>query len=217
MQISRDGPVTPYAFILQQYCNFGDLSKYMTMVQPRTLSLKEIYLFFKDITSGLAYLHSSNCLHQNLKPNKVLLHKETEETPIRALLSGFGDILIGKNTQSRLSDWKVQSIGDYAPELLRRDEFGRYGYYTAKCDMFGLGLILYFMRFGKLPYESVDVTRQKIISWSGFQDIPGERQEEPDLPEDIVHLLKRLLAVDPADRPTAEEVLAMLNTPSRLD
>jgi serine/threonine protein kinase len=91
---------------------------------------------------------------------------------------------------------------------------GRYANFTTKSDVFSLGMILYFMCFGRLPYQSanalqeeledVDELRAEITHWQGFQD---ERRERPDLPSKLYQLLKRLLALNPVERPSANEVL----------
>ena len=85
-------------------------------------------------------------------------------------------------------------------------------------------MILYFMCFGRLPYhaanavqeelEDIDMLRAEITDWKGFQD---ERRERPDLPPKLYHLLKRLLAIDPNERPSANEVLSAMKNEAVLD
>jgi serine/threonine protein kinase len=85
-------------------------------------------------------------------------------------------------------------------------------------------MILYFMCFGRLPYtsadsiqeefEDLDMLRAEISTWSGFKD---ERQERPDLPDQLYEFLIRLLAINPLERPSAEEILHAIRTESGLD
>jgi serine/threonine protein kinase len=107
---------------------------------------------------------------------------------------------------------------------LKQDEFGRYGNFTTKSDIFSLGMILYFMCFGRLPYQSadsiqeefedIDLLRAEISSWSGFQD---ERRERPELPVELYDFLKKLLAISPADRPSADDILQSLHLNKNLE
>jgi len=118
MQISTFGPAVPCVFILQQYCNAGDLHDYMfglkgtitkeqmknrarrasrgerpdlkPLRSARHLSFEEIFAFFRDITSGLNYLHRSGYVHRDLKPSNCLLHKTGDH--IRVLVSDFGEM-----------------------------------------------------------------------------------------------------------------------------
>lgn len=91
---------------------------------------------------------------------------------------------------------------------------GGYENFTAKSDIFSLGMILYFMCFGNLPYlgadmvneenENLDTLREEIMAWPGLGERTGLR---PDLPERLYQSLKALISPDPSVRPTAEEIL----------
>ena len=251
VQLSRFGPSVPCAFILQQYCNSGDLLHYIIGSGPavtntkellkeqmrrrskghserpgelnpsqRKLSFEEIYSFFKDITSGLAHLHASNYIHRDLKPSNCLLHRDGNE--FRCLISDFGEVQ--PENVVRKSTGATGTISYCAPEVLKQDRLGNYGNFTTKSDIFSLGMILYFMCFGRLPYESTeniqeefedaDLLRAEISSWSGFQD---ERRERPELPNQLYTFLKRLLSLDPAERPTAYEIIQAIQTEKGLD
>ncbi|KAH9892172.1 protein kinase-like protein [Xylariomycetidae sp. FL2044] len=244
VQLHRFGPSVACAFILQQYCNHGDLLQYIIGDRPkettkeqlkaqmrrrskatserphdlfasqRRLSFEEIYSLFKDITSGLAYLHHANYVHRDLKPSNCLLHHENGK--LTCLISDFGEVQPGNAV--RQSTGTTGTISYCAPEVLRLDVNGRYGNFTTKSDVFSLGMILYFLCFGGLPYlnantveeelEDIDLLRAEIADWKGFQD---ERRERPDLPAKLYQLLKQMLALDPAQRPGATEVLSVMN------
>lgn len=249
--LSRFGPSVPCAFILQQYCNSGDLLHYIIgpgtapksvkeqlkaqmrrrskgqldvpvdlRASQRKLSFEEIYSFFKDIASGLAHLHASNYIHRDLKPSNCLLHKDGNE--FKCLISDFGEVQ--PENVVRKSTGSTGTISYCAPEVLKQDQFGRYANFTAKSDIFSLGMILYFMCFGRLPYKSadsiqeefedMDTLRAEISAWSGFQD---ERRERPELPNQLYNFLKRLLSLNPADRPNANEILHAIQTEKGLD
>ncbi|KAI1355504.1 kinase-like domain-containing protein [Xylaria sp. FL0043] len=244
VHIHRFGPSVACAFILQQYCNSGDLLRYVIGDQPaqttkeqlkaqirrrskghgerppevtpsqRRLSLEEIYSLFKDITSGLAYLHSANYIHRDLKPSNCLLHHENGK--LICLISDFGEVQ--PRNAVRNSTGTTGTISYCAPEVLKMDARGQFGNFTVKSDVFSLGMILYFLCFGRLPYrnanvvqeelEDIDELRAEIAGWKGFLD---ERRERPDLPSKLYQLLKKMLALDPDERPSATEVLGILN------
>jgi serine/threonine protein kinase len=124
----------------------------------------------------------------------------------------------------RKSTGATGTISYCAPEVLKRDASGRYANFTTKSDIFSLGMILYFMCFSRLPYssadsiqeefEDLDQLRAEISAWSGFQE---ERRERPDLPDQLYEFLKRLLAIDPLGRPSADEIMLAIQTGSNLD
>lgn len=251
VQLTRFGPSVACAFILQQYCNAGDLLQYVVGDQPkettkeelkaqmrrrskghseqrpqglfsaqRQLQFEEIYSLFKDITSGLSYLHAANYIHRDLKPSNCLLHREGSH--LTCLISDFGEVQ--PEHAVRKSTGSTGTISYCAPEVLKKESTGRYGNFTTKSDIFSLGMILYFLCFGRLPYhsantvheelEDIDLLRAEITDWKGFQD---ERRERPDLPSKLYQLLKRLLALNPQERPSANEVLSAMKTDATLD
>ncbi|KAE8366181.1 kinase-like domain-containing protein [Aspergillus caelatus] len=239
-KISTFGPSVPCAFILQQYCNAGDLHNYIcgsvqtsTTAQqlkerlrrrsrgepdprtdanePRKLHFEEIYSFFKDITSGLRYLHANGYIHRDLKPNNCLLHKTSDG--IRVLVSDFGEVQAQDSI--RLSTGATGTVSYCAPEVLRREyPGGPFGNFTFKSDIFSLGMILYFLCFAQLPYsnadliheerEDLDRLREEISQWAGFD---YARRMRPELPEQLYTFLERLLSVNPDRRPSADDVL----------
>ena len=250
VKLSNFGPSVPCAFILQQYCNAGDLHDYVlnsakrstsphhlkerarrrSKNQPepprdlpgRKLPFEEIYSFFKDITSGLNHLHINGYIHRDLKPSNCLLHVDgTGERP-RVLVSDFGEVQV--EDMVRKSTGATGTISYCAPEVLRRQTSGVYGNFTRKSDIFSLGMILYFLCFARLPYshadilneenEDLDQLRDEITTWSGLHE---ERKLRPDLPEQLYTFLRRLLSLDPEERPTAEAILLGIKTNSGLD
>jgi serine/threonine protein kinase len=240
VKLSNFGPSVPCAFILQQYCNGGDLHNYILksaesttstqelkerirrrskgqpelpreLNEPRKLHFDEIYRLFKDITSGLRYLHGQGFIHRDLKPQNCLLHNEDDE--MRVLISDFGEVQ--SENAVRRSTGATGTISYCAPEvLLPRYENGPLGEFSFKSDVFSLGMILYFLCFARLPYQHSDVLheeredlnllRAEISEWAGFND---EKRMRPDLPEQLYSFLKRLLSISPEDRPTADDTL----------
>lgn len=199
-KFSTFGPSVPCAFILQQYCNAGDLHNYIcgsvqtsTTAQqlkerlrrkskggpeprvdlggPRMLQLDQIYSFFRDITSGLRHLHMNGYIHRDLKPNNCLLHETSDG--IRVLVSDFGEVQ--SQNAMRKSTGATGTVSYCAPEVLRRDyPDGPFGNFTYKSDIFSLGMILYFLCFAELPYASADIINE-------------EKEDLDQLREEITH------------------------------
>lgn len=248
VQISKFGPSVPCAFILQQYCNGGDLHDYVihpvetststhqlkerarrrsrNQAEPpqdlrgRKLQFDEIYSIFKGIASGLNHLHVNGYIHRDLKPSNCLLHDDGDGLAV--LVSDFGEAQVEDIV--RKSTGATGTISYCAPEVLRRQPSGALGNFTKKSDIFSLGMILYFLCFARLPYRSADILheenedldqlREEIMGWEGLH---SERKLRPDLPEQLYTFLRRLLSLDPNDRPSAEDILLSIKTNSGLD
>lgn len=250
-QISNFGPSVPCAFILQQYCNAGDLHNYIldsaranittqqlkdrmrrrskgqpeppdNLHGPRRMHFEEIFSFFKDITAGLHHLHANGYIHRDLKPSNCLLHRNGNGH-LRVLVSDFGEVQVVH--QTRRSSGSTGTISYCAPEVLRRDSLtGGLGNFSTMSDIFSLGMIVYFMCFGRLPYknadqmaeenEDIEQLRAEIAAWVGFDD--HERQRT-DLPERLYKFLKRLLSIDPSQRPSTDDILQNIGAGSDVD
>ncbi|KAF2001933.1 kinase-like protein [Amniculicola lignicola CBS 123094] len=181
-QISNFGPSVPCAFILQQYCNGGDLHSHIlqgatttvTKEQmkervrrrsrgqmedpqdlhgPRRMHFEDIIAFFKDITSGLNHLHANGYIHRDLKPSNCLIHNDGRK--LRVLVSDFGEVQSANS--KRNSTGATGTISYCAPEVLKHEvPGGPLGNFTTKSDIFSLGMIVYFMCFARLPYVNAD-------------------------------------------------------------
>lgn len=186
-QTNSFSPSVPCAFILQQYCNGGDLHSYICgpaqvqttaqdlkermrrrsrgeaemprkLNEPRKLSFDQIYSFFLDITEGLRFLHLYGFIHRDLKPSNCLLHNVGGET--RVLVSDFGEVQYANAI--RKSTGHTGTISYCAPEVLRPvSPGGPLGNFTLKSDIFSLGMILHFLCFADLPYHSANVLAEE--------------------------------------------------------
>nr|POE64920.1 putative serine/threonine-protein kinase iksa [Quercus suber] len=240
---STFGPRIPCLWILQEFCNGGDLHSFVigpkeeemnpaellkqrrrrrstmdsqsppSLRWPSRLTFDDIFSFFRDITSGLHHLHSKGYIHRDLKPSNCLLQRD--DSKIRVLISDFGEVQAAGGL--RTSTGATGTISYCAPEVLRQGPDGKLGDFTTKSDIFSLGMIVYFMCFGRLPYSNADdineenedlvELRAEITRWTGFDD---ETRVRPDLPEKLYRFLKRLLSVAPAERPSTDDILASI-------
>lgn len=185
-QTNSFSPSVPCAFILQQYCNGGDLHSYVCgpaqvqttaqdlkermrrrskgegelprkLNEPRKLNFDQIYSFFLDITEGLRFLHLNGFIHRDLKPSNCLIHRVGGET--RILVSDFGEVQY--ENAIRKSTGHTGTISYCAPEVLKPvSPGGPLGNFSFKSDIFSLGMILHFLCFADLPYHSANVLQE---------------------------------------------------------
>ena len=245
------GPSTPCLWILQEYCNGGDLHSYVLgpkqdtnapetlksrfrrrsrnsperpatpLRGPSKLTFDEIFSFFRDITSGLHHLHMNGYVHRDLKPSNCLLQLSSDGGRPRVLISDFGEAQAAGSKRDASATGATGTISYCAPEVLVRNGVDdTFGDFTPSSDIFSLGMIVYFLCFGRLPYthasavtdsdeaEDLDALRAEITAWQGFNpDESAARTVRPDLPEKLYRFLRRLLSVRPSERPSTGEIL----------
>lgn len=230
-QINSFGPRVPVLHILQQYCNGGDLETFVLKkcgktpvtvdelkdrarrasrgrasgpeMEIRGLHADMIFSFFRDILSGLAFLHESGMIHRDIKPSNCLLDVDPSSTSIhpRVLVSDFGEAQLG--TEINVRTGGTGTLSYTAPEIIRGEAW------TQSADMFSLGLILYFLTHeGKLPYHKSDADfdglKAEILAFQGYQS------QRTNLSSELGHVLAQLLSPHPASRPSCVDLIAMM-------
>lgn len=129
---------------------FADIGSLCNQKAP----IDVIQSIFFQILTALKEIHSKNLVHQDIKPSNILLNSDG-----RAILADFG---LGHSFES--TDKLVGSPAYQAPEALIDDNSERKFLDPAKEDIWSLGVTLYEMLFGELPYtgESVFEINRKI-------------------------------------------------------
>lgn len=152
----------------------------------------------RQIAAALEEAHSKNVVHRDLKPaNVMLVERNQRREQVKVLDFGIGKV-IGE-TGSSVS--AVMGTPSYAsPEQLRLG-----GQIDARSDIYSLGVILYRMLSGRLPFRGASPTELIELQLTATPAPIGELR--PGTPAAIEQLINRMLAKDPADRPqTAREV-----------
>lgn len=166
---------------------------------------------FKDVVLGLEYLHYHGVIHRDIKPANLLLSKEGV-----VKISDFGvSFLVAQEEQSEYDLCKTAGTpAFYAPELCSID-FDRL--ITHKVDLWALGVTLYCLAFGVLPFRGK-------TEFEVFEKISKEEPRYPTLEEFrssgpsenltvteedyscLISLLKELLQKNPLTRIDIPEV-----------
>ncbi|AFZ80929.1 protein kinase domain-containing protein [Theileria equi strain WA] len=214
-RLAEIGPMVPWLFILMEYCNGGDLQ---TLIDNSDIHLSdnEVYALLYDIISGLHHLHSNCVLYRDLKAQNVLLNYTRSE--FRAVLSDFGTCeFLNTDMQNALAgNVHTDSTGYYqdrgytgtieytAPELFCPNRCNEY----YKSDMWSLGIILYYISYGRLPYEHIDPKEcKKMIIDHNKLKLP----EHPARSPYIKMLIYILTEKDPNLRPDCESIINDVN------
>jgi len=155
--------------------------------------------YFAQITLAVAYMHSKNICHRDLSLENILVDSRNN-----AKVCDFG---ASCQYSGLISDRRLIGKPKYrAPEITAKK-----AYDPKAADAFSLGVILFALLVGAVPFESTDARCgkfQKVVVEGNLDDLLKFWQLEHPLPSDARDVLYHLLA--PASRrKTVEEVIAM--------
>ncbi|XP_015240736.1 PREDICTED: ribosomal protein S6 kinase alpha-5-like [Cyprinodon variegatus] len=150
----------------------------------------------QSLVSAVGFMHEAGVVHRDLKPENVLFTDEGEDSVLKVIDFGFARLCPAGSAPLQTPCFTLQYA---APEL-----FESAGY-DKSCDLWSLGVILYTMLSGQVPFQSeqrgmtssyaVDIM-QKIKE--GDFSLDGEAWK--GVSEDAKELVKGLLTVDPERR-----------------
>jgi serine/threonine protein kinase len=144
----------------------------------------------EQMADALAYAHAYGVVHRDMKPDNVLLDRESG----RALVTDFG-IARAAESDSRLTQTGI-AVGTPAfmsPEQAMGDKE-----VDGRSDVYAVGVIGYLMLAGRLPFEAP--TTPAMLMQHVSDPPPPLRSLRPDTPRVLVDILERCLAKKPADR-----------------
>ena len=182
----RDG----LAYLVMPYINGGTLRD--ELERDERLPLEKVVLYLEQLAAALELAHEHGVIHRDIKPANILVRREG-----RLLLTDFGLVKIiseGQGASSRLTGVGVPlGTPDYmAPEQVMGGEI------DARADLYSLGVILYQMVTGTVPFKAnmpMQVAMQHMQA-----PPPSPRALRRELPPASEQVILRALAKHPNDR-----------------
>lgn len=176
----------------------GDLFDRITTSSEGRLTVDDTKSVLKSLLSALAYLHSNNICHRDVKAENVIFMSRSS-SPLLVLLADFGLAFVVENGENEAPEFGG-TMSYMAPECFSR------GPYSFPVDMWAIGVLTYFMLCGYMPFDcDTNKETKLLISKADYVFEPEEYWNNvPDLAKSFI---AGCLKLDPHERLTASEAL----------
>ena len=167
------------SWVVMEYVNGSSLEDVLASF-PNGLPLDEVGDWLGGIVAGVAHLHDRGIVHRDLKPANVYRENGTVKVGDVGLSKRLGSDRRGEHTQS------VGTVYYMAPEVAR-------GQYGPEVDVYSLGVMLYEMLTGQLPFMGESTAEVLMKHLTATANLNG-------VPESLRPVVSRALAKDPHQR-----------------
>ena len=165
--------------IIMEYCSGPSLQD-LLIAEPNGFTPQKAAFFVREMAKGLAYLHDRGIVHRDLKPGNIFY----DDGYVK-----IGDYGLSKFISVSRHSVQTASVGTVhymAPEIGS-------GNYSRGIDIYALGVMLYEMLLGKVPFEGS--TMAEVL----MKHLTTQPELE-NLPQPIAQVIRKALAKDPKDR-----------------
>ena len=183
-----------YIFIVTEYIEGGTLGQYFKK-KNFNFSENQASTIMSQIASGVKYLHKYGIVHRDLKPDNIMITQQNDYGIIKIMDFGLSKIV---STQEKMVDG-YGTLSYVAPEVLLRTP------YNKEVDIWSMGVILYYMLSGKLPFRGRK--EQEVAEKIVYDELEFEDDEWEIRSKSVIDLIKSCLEKSKEKRITIDEFI----------
>lgn len=174
-------------FLIMEYCSGGEL--YHLITERGKLDEWSAIRLFNQIVDGLSYVHARDIAHRDLKPENILLDQEGT-----IKLSDFG---LCHHVDPKIKVMMTPCGSPYyaSPEIIQNVPYD-----GKKTDVWSLGVVLFAMVTGNLPWK--DINQAQLFE----QILTGDFEIPLSLSPHLRNLISQLMKINPDERPDITEI-----------
>lgn len=172
-------------YMAMEYVDGMTLKEYIQKNGP--ISVKESLDIMKQISSAITHAHENDIVHRDIKPQNILI-----DTYGQVKVTDFGIAVALSATTLTHTNSILGSVHYLSPEQARG------GMATKKSDIYSLGIVLYELLTGRLPFSGQSAVA---IALKHLQnDTPSVRRFNQDIPQSVENIVLKATAKDPFHR-----------------
>ncbi|CDW82534.1 calcium-dependent protein [Stylonychia lemnae] len=184
-----------HIFLVMELFEGGTLYEKMIKLVDRkkTFSEFDACLIIEKLLRAIAFCHENNICHRDLKPENILINQNLELKIIDFGLSKQ------RNRNLRVFKTRVGSPSYIAPEVLQTDQYG------FECDIWSIGVILYVLVSGYMPFGAKSMTELLAKVKKGYYDFRAPTFDK--VSSQCMDLISKMMSFYPKNRPIASKAL----------
>jgi WD40 repeat protein/serine/threonine protein kinase len=167
------------AYLVMRLMRGGNLRD---RIRREILSPEQVLGYLEQVASSLSMAHRNGIIHRDIKPENILLDEEAN-----AYLSDFG---IAQMEGITVDEPEAVGSANYMPPEIIRSEGA-----STKSDIYSLGVMLYELLIGRLPFASENIPQ--LLVHHLHDALPDIRQLRPALPDALNYVLQKATSKDP--------------------
>lgn len=183
------------SYIVMELLESKTLKDYIEAKGP--LSSEITLKIAAQIASALEAAHKAHVVHRDIKPQNIILNQN-----LVAKVADFGIAKVANTTSATITSFgkTMGSVHYFSPEHAKG------GYTDAKSDLYSLGVVMYEMATGKLPFDAESAVS---VALKHIQEVPVEpRQINPSVSEPLNEIIMKAMEKSTATRyQTATQML----------
>lgn len=185
-------------YIVEEYIDGITLKEYIE--RQGVLPWKDALYFATQILRALQHAHDKGIVHRDIKPQNIML---LQDGTIK--VTDYGIARFARSEQRTVTDKAIGSVHYISPEQAKGEAT------DAKSDLYSVGVLLYEMLTGKLPFDADSAVSVAIMQLQNEPIKPSTLN--PEIPEGIEEITLRAMQKNPAERySSAAEMLSDIET-----
>lgn len=207
VQIFDFDTIDGHPYIVMEYLKGPTLATYLRGLHVRNERIPphQVARLLKVLTAGIDYAHEQGVIHRDIKPGNIILHRKSEEihldqpltNDVEAIITDFGLVRI-TNAATQTASGMVSGTPAYmSPEQGRGDRTDH------RTDIYSLGVVLYELLAGRVPFEA-DSTMSII-----YMQIHNPPPPIPGISSAVQAVMNRALAKNPNERYQSSREMAV--------
>lgn len=186
-----------HLYLVIEFMQGGEL--FDIIAEQGHLSERNASQVIRDIIVAVRYLHANGVVHCDIKPENILCKTKTWPLEVKVCDFGLASIVETADVPNASMTAMSGTPGYVAPEVIRRKQYG------PPVDMWAVGVILYILLSGRMPFygrSDVETLRRTALGQYSFPE-----REWRNISDDAKSLVRSLLQLNPEKRLTAEAAL----------